>query len=498
MNLAEVLAEQTRLRGAIPALIARRRGKDVVMTFRELTEAVENAAGLLAGAGLQAGDRVLVFQAMSVELYVALLAMFRLGLTAMFLDPSAGRKHIERCCQMGQPKGLVAATKAHWLRLVSGPLRRIPIQFAIGWPMPGTRRFDFSRETRPTAVFPVAEETEALLTFTSGSTGLPKAAVRTHGFLLAQHRVLENSIHLQAGEIDLATLPVFVLANLASGVTSLLPDADLRRPGLIDPAPVARQMAKFRPTRTAASPAFFERLLDYYERCPEEARKCSLRQIYTGGAAVFPSLLQRLQRTFPQALPVAVYGSTEAEPIAHISVAEMSANDLRAMHSGRGILAGRPVPEIAVRIGKDQEIQVSGDHVLTGYLNGEGDGETKIHEAGTIWHRTGDAGRFDPEGRLWLLGRCSARLGNGLHPFAIEGAAMFFDWVRRCGCVEVKGRRMLALETRAHSATDLAQLQTALAWAALDQVVVVRKIPVDRRHNAKIDYGALRQLLRPS
>ena len=495
MNLVEVLTRQTQFRGDAPALIARRHGVDVIMTFRELSIATENAAWLLAQSGLKKGDRVLVFQSMSIELYVALVAIFRLGLTAMFLDPSAGKEHIERCCKIGAPKAFLASSKAHFFRLVSQPIRRIPIRFSIGWPVPGTRRFhwDLKPKTPPT-IQPVESDKPALLTFTSGSTGIPKAAVRTHGFLLAQHRVLENSIHLQPGEIDLATLPIFVLANLASGVTSLLPDADLRRPGFINPAPVARQISKFKPTRSAASPAFFECLLEFYHRHPEEAANSSLRNIYIGGAAVFPTLLQRLKKCFPESTPVAVYGSTEAEPIAHLALNEITETDLHAMHSGSGILAGFPVSKIATRIGDDQEIQVSGDHVLSGYLNGEGDTETKIHELEKIWHRTGDAGRFDEQGRLWLLGRCSAKLNNELHPFTVESAAMAFPWVKRCGCVEMNGTRMLAVEVR-NTGADIAELEKSLTWANLDRVVILGNLPVDKRHNAKIDYAALRRML---
>ena len=85
-------------------------------------------------------------------------------------------------------------------------------------------------------------DTPAIITFTSGSTGEPKAAVRTHGFLIAQHRALVESLALAPGDVDLTTLPMFLLANLASGVTSVIPDADLRAPGAIEPAPVLEQI----------------------------------------------------------------------------------------------------------------------------------------------------------------------------------------------------------------------------------------------------------------
>src|SRR4029077_2703793 len=102
-----------------------------------------------------------------------------------------------------------------------------------------------SLERRP--IEACAADTPALIRFTSGSTGQPKGAVRTHGFLLEQQRVIEKSLRLVAGDVDLATLPMFVLANLASGVTSIIPPADLRAPGAIDPMPVVRQIREFGP-----------------------------------------------------------------------------------------------------------------------------------------------------------------------------------------------------------------------------------------------------------
>src|SRR5207244_2750528 len=133
------------------------------------------------------------------------------------------------------PRALIAGTKAHLLRLWSPALRRIPVKFVIGLPVPGAIRWSRLARTPPHAeIAACTPDTPALLTFTSGSTGAPRAAVRSHGFLLAQHRVLSDCLGLVPGDIDLTTLPIVLLANLASRVTSVLPDADLRRPGAID------------------------------------------------------------------------------------------------------------------------------------------------------------------------------------------------------------------------------------------------------------------------
>jgi acyl-CoA synthetase (AMP-forming)/AMP-acid ligase II len=401
-------------------------------------------------------------------------------------------------------------------------LRQIPLKFVIGLPLPGANLWSrFTRLGPHTEVNAGRSETPALLTFTSGSTGQPKAVVRTHGFLLAQHRALEQSLELQAGDVDLTTLPIVLLANLASGVTSLVPDADLRSPGAVAPGPVIAQVERHKAVSSTASPAFFERL----------ARHCALRgltlptfrKIYSGGAPVFPRLLDQVQTMAPGANVVAIYGSTEAEPIAHVSRREIRPEDHRAMRAGRGLLAGRPVNTIRMRILPDQwgrpvgpwtatefdaaglpagqpgEIVVSGDHVLPGYLHGQGDEETKFRVDGAIWHRTGDAGYVDLEGRAWLLGRCAARIHDQhgeLYPFAAETAVLDEPRIRRAAMVGRAGQRVLAVEfydTRDPPSLD--DLRNRLAWTHLDEVRVCARIPVDKRHNAKIDYPSLYRLL---
>jgi olefin beta-lactone synthetase len=514
VNIAALLAEQARERPDAAAIIER----CGTTTFAQLDLRARRAAAMLRHADIGPGDAVLIFQPMSAELYTALLAVFRLGATAMFLDPSAGRAHIEACCALQPPRALIASSRAHLLLLFSRSLRRIPRKFAIGCWVPGATRWrKLERFASAEDVFSAQVETPALLTFTSGSTGQPKAAVRTHGFLIEQHRVLSRSIALEPGEVDLATLPIFTLANLATGVTSVIPDADLRRPGAIVPAPVLRQIREHRITRCAASPAFFERLLAGNDGTLERMRK-----VFTGGAPVFPSLLSALRNAAPQARVEAVFGSTEAEPIAHIEEREISESDRTAMLSGRGLLTGHPVPEIQLRILSDRwgqplgsltpeefsraclppgeagEIVVSGGHVLPGYLRGRGDEETKFRVDGTVWHRTGDAGWLDPMGRLWLLGRCSAKItsdGGVLWPFAVECAAMNVVGVQRAALAEVRGRRLLVLQTSGDAATVCTNAREQLSWAKFDEVRPVSRIPLDKRHNAKIDYPALRRML---
>jgi acyl-CoA synthetase (AMP-forming)/AMP-acid ligase II len=319
----------------------------------------------------------------------------------------------------------------------------------------------------------------------------------------------------------LTTLPIFLLSNLASGVTSLIPNADLRFPGAIDPARVAVQIGRHHPASCTASPAFFERLVRHAR--DRGFTMPHFRKLFTGGAPVFPRLLNQMRDVAPHAVVVSVYGSTEAEPMAHIALQEIHEADHKAMQEGKGLLAGIPIDGLQLRIirdcwgralqpmtedefdgismpeGEPGEIVVYGEHVLKGYLHGRGEEETKFRVASETWHRTGDAGYLDTKGRLWLLGRCVARVEDEhgvLYPFAVEVTATTDPRIRRAALIARKGRRTLVIELYDNNSPyDIDTLRRQLAWAHISEVRVCAHIPVDKRHNAKIDYTAMHKLM---
>ncbi len=160
------------------------------------------------------------------------------------------------------------------------------------------------------------------------------------------------------------------------------------------------------------------------------------------------------------------------------------------MGRGAGLLAGRPIAEIALHL-NDCEIEVAGPHVNRAYLNRADDATTKVPREGLIWHRTGDCGRLDEQGRLWLLGRRAAASG-GLYPFAIETAARSWPGIRHAALLAEHGRAHLAV---AGARLDVADLRRRACALGVPEVTVLRDIPTDRRHNSKIDYARLRARL---
>ncbi|MDH5544220.1 MAG: AMP-binding protein [Gammaproteobacteria bacterium] len=520
MNVAEILLQQTKTR-ANEAVLISYQGKQTRLTYAELDHQSACVASLLQQQGIKAGDAVLIFVPVSIPLYVSLIACFRLGAIAMFIDPGMGKTYIDNCCRIFPPKAFIGSAKAHLLRITTRSLRNIPVKLHTDHWIPFSISFTRARMFNPLAHIAAGGSEPALLTFTSGSTGRPKAAMRTHDFLLAQHHEVVKTLNANIGERDLTTFPIFVLSNMAAGVCSLIPDGDLRKPGEIDPAPISEILQSEKPQRLCAPPALLERIANYFVL--ENRTLTAKTHIFTGGAPVFPHLIKKLADINPQGLITTVYGSTEAEPIAHQLWQEVEENDLHHMLNGEGLLVGKPVSNIKLRIvdfewvkqqshsdlatldrhscsqGQAGEILVTGSHVLKSYYLGKGDGETKRDISGEIWHRTEDAGYLDKDGRLWLLGRASARIEDEagvLYPFAVECAALMVDGVNRAALMQHHGERVLICETNNKTSQDLSEvLHQQLSWAQLSRILFIKRMPVDPRHNSKILYPELRYWL---
>ena len=509
-NVVATFLATVKARPEAVAIIDRASRRDRRTTFTQLDDWSARLATLLGEHGVKAGDRVLLLHRPSAELYAFVIALLRVGAVATVLEPSASRAQIDAALDASRPSALFAGALGLGLALTMRTMRRVPSKLTSARWLPGATSIRGARRLAPTtSIAAVSGDHPALLTFTSGSTGAPKGAIRTHAVLRAQHEAL-RSVAAGAGEIDLVSLPIVVLTNLGAGATTILPDADLRRPGVIDAAPVLAQVERHGATRITASPALVDRLVS----APGASVALgSVGRIVTGGGPVFPDLIARA-RAVSSAEVIAVFGSTEAEPIAHQAGSELSSADLAAMRGGAGLLVGRPVKEVVLRIADRTasiataldmppapravgEIVVAGAHVVPGYLDGRGDGETKVRHAGRVWHRTGDLGYLDERGRLWLLGRAGAAIEDGrgtLCPFAVECAARLVVPGRTIAVVAREGKRLLLVRERL-APREREELERALAWARIDAVVDDCPIPLDRRHNSKVDYPALQRLL---
>ncbi|MBO9712279.1 AMP-binding protein [Sphingomonas sp.] len=463
MNILQAFADRV---AAHPERIAIVDGKGRATTYAQLDARGAALAARWHAQGLREGDRVLLALPLNAGLYAALAALWRIGAAAVLPEPALGLFGLRHAVAATRPKALLASGLYRLLPLL-GDIRAIPLRLSM----------HEGEGSHPVGDF--ALDTPALISFTSGSSGAPKAIVRSHAFLAAQDRAVAPLIATHGKpETDLVAFPVFVVANLGQGITSVLPNWPVRRPARAKGAAIRAHAERHGVTRLLLSPAIAETLADHLPR--------DAHSLFTGGGPVFPDLIATLLAAKPGLRVVAVYGSTEAEPIAEIDADAIADADWQAMREGAGLLAGHPAG-VRVRIEAD-EIQVAGDHVVQGYLDSAHDASTKVRDGdGTVWHRTGDGGCFDEQGRLWLRGRVSARIGAHW-PFEVEAPARFWPGVRRAALGRGRDGPVLAIEGDARHLAE---------WRAAARLPVVHlpRIPVDRRHGSKVDQAALEAML---
>ena len=521
-NLTSLLQMQAQRVGNKPAIYEPQIKSQGVMThghisFQDLEQRSAQLAAELSRQGLTRGDRMLVMVPMSIDLYIILIALFRIGGVAVFIDPWVGRKRLSQFAHQVQPFGMFGIPKAQVMRWIPGLLPRLKLNVVVGSKLlaPLSKSLDQIRKsgTQQADILAVAPEDPALITFTTGSTGTPKGVVRTHGFLVAQHEVLTQHLGLMAEDIDLPLLPVFVLNNLANGISSVLPAMDTREVSKSDPAQLLQQIQSLKVTTTVGSPVIYERLAAYCEKSGDQLGQ--LRTLHTGGAPVSRELILELQGLMPAGEAHIVYGSTEAEPISSIAAHELDQEDTS---TSLGECVGYPDPATQVLIikaspeplttleplaqGEVGEIVVTGDHVNKDYYeNPEAVRKTKIKlDKGEIWHRTGDVGRMGPEGRLYLLGRVDQVIeldGKQIYPLEVEPLINTIQGVQRSAFFQgVDGKIYLACTCTVDVTPALvAEIRSRLRGISETDVDVlqVKEIPMDPRHNSKIDYLKLEQ-----
>lgn len=479
------------------------------ISYRDLEKDILKTATYFKAKGIGKGDRVLIFIPMSIDLYRVVLALFSIGAVVVFLDEWVNKKRMELCCSIAQCKGFIGITKAQILRFFSKELRSIPVNLKIN------SHKNIELNSKADLIDLSSPEDTALITFTTGSTGTPKAAKRTHGFLKEQFNALIEKIEPRPEDVDMPVLPIVLLINLGIGTTSVITDYKASKPKKFDPQKVIHEITSNKVNRLTASPFFIKELSKYV--VTQKIELSSINKLFTGGAPVFPNEAVLYEKAFPKTTIQIVYGSTEAEPISSVKSSELILETEISLT--KGLLVGVPYHKAEVKIipitneeiginsmselmecpdNEIGEIIVAGPHVLKEYYNNnKALKRNKIFADEKVYHRTGDSGFINEDGKLYLTGRCSTLFKQNekyVSPFLWENYFQNINGVET-GTVLNKNNFTIAILELNNESQKLKIEETLKRLPIkIDTVIFLKKIPRDPRHNSKIDYEKLLML----
>lgn len=508
------------------------------ITVKELDYLVGILTHEFKKIGIKFGDRVILFLPMSLPMYASMFALQKMGAIPTFLDSWARRDQMGTSAQVATPNAMISAHRAFdYLKDVEG-ISDIPIKVAAGDVPEGVEYTARLEQLMTNTIYDeeveVLSEHTALITFTTGSSGTPKGADRSHRFLAAQHYALNRHIPYINTDKDLPVFPIFSLNNLAAGVETIIPAIDVGAPKEIDSLILYQQIKTLQVSCTTLSPSLFNGLSQF---CLDHKLTLNLKRIVTGGAPISRDDVEKMKSVAPKAEILILYGSTEVEPMAHIEANEMLAVKLpedtelvepgvNVGHIDDGLLykfvtitkeplyvqSASDWQKIEVQKNKVGELIVSGEHVCERYYNNEDAFiKSKIKDQdGKIWHRTGDLGFVDDNHHLWIVGRVHnaiKRKDDFFFPVRAEIIIKRAKLVKKAAFLGIPdtqlGMKTVAVFSLSENITTdeknltINEIKRILEKNnfIIDNIIVVDDIPMDPRHHSKVEYEILRQNL---
>jgi long-chain acyl-CoA synthetase len=326
------------------------------------------------------------------------------------------------------------------------------------------------------------EDDLPMLMYTGGTTGMPKGVASTQRaqMLNLYHLAMVQGLAFSEDAIYLHHMPMFhsMGANAALSAAAFGTEATVIP--AFEPGAVMTAVSKHGVTETVLVPTMIAMILRHPEYAPD--RLSSLKRIGYGGMAMPHALLAKLQESSPEIQLLQGYGMTEACPTLTFLTAEDHLRGEDKRHS-----VGRPLTGVDVAIfdadgnrlptGEVGEVCARGGNIMTGYWN-DPDATARVFRDG--WYRTGDLGRFDDDGYLYLVDRVDDMIvtgGENVYSIEVENALTTFPGVVQVAVVglpdEVWGQRVHAIVVLA---ADVAVTEEQLA-AHARQSIAGYKVP---------------------
>jgi acyl-CoA synthetase (AMP-forming)/AMP-acid ligase II len=382
-------------------------------SFRQLHDRITRFGNAMHGAGLEAGDRIALLVPDIREYLEADYGAMAAGFVRVPIDPRLTRREVVALLRHAQARALIThrdfAEKVEGLRQDIETLDRI---VGIGGGGIGLDYEDLLGQASDQRQMERNRSDLASLNFSGGTTGAPKVVMLRHCNLMA---VAQNTIagfDITARSVFLNVRPlwpiaqVILMAHLFAGATVVLC-------GPLDPEQLPRQIQESGATRTSLVPTQLVRALDHWR--PDDERLQRLETIYVGGSRIAPIVFERAFDLIGARIGV-LYGMTEAPVTCYLppqSLAGYAPQRRQLMESVGHELFGYQVrigPSAEASAKGTGEVLIRGANVMAGYWQDEAATERALREG---WLHTGDIGRIDESGNLYIVGRLNDIIRSG-------------------------------------------------------------------------------------
>ena len=505
-------------------------------SYRKLSDDVESVAVGMRELGIAERTRTVFMAPPSYDAAVVGLALTRVGATTVWIDPAVGYRNVAERLRRLQVEAFVGISLAHLGRVAFGWghrfLSRAIVIGAHGFP--GAHDVDSLRRTRPAEIAraTLRPDDPAAIMYTTGSTGPAKPVLYPHRQLCNVFRLAHRTWRFagRGQPVDMPVFPAFFAIGLSAGGTIVVPPIHYVRetPEKVDPRALLEVIRDCGVQTLFASPVILENLSRLGR--DEGATAPSLHTVIGGGAPLYAPVIAPLQRMLgPGGEVHADYGATEALPVTEMPSREALDETFAMTARGAGLCVGRPFPGVAVKViaiddepiatlararqlavGEVGELVVQAPHISPAYADdATNTARNKIaDDRGGIWHRLGDAGYVDAQGRVWCCGRVGHRIvlpDGPLFPLMCEPIFDAHPSVRRSGlvgvappgvttsivpiiCVELVEGTPRAADALARYRDELLRIAAQHApTRAIRHVLFHPRLPVDPRHNSKIE-----------
>jgi acyl-CoA synthetase (AMP-forming)/AMP-acid ligase II/pimeloyl-ACP methyl ester carboxylesterase len=507
------------------------------ITFRELKLRINQYSKGLADLGLSAGHRVLMLVPPGEEFLALAYAVMSRGAVPCFVDPGVGREKLFKCIRDCDPHLLIGAPKAHLLRLKGK--RLFPNLFASVWTTEvhafGGVSLGFLKRFSASEITPLeSPQGIAMIAFTSGATGTPKGVIFTNEMIESQLNIFKKYFGFTSGQKDLPLLPIFSIFSCAMGVSSVYAPIDPAKPLQLEPSVIIKIIQDLGISTSFGSPTLWDKISEYGMRHAEKL--VSIKRILMAGAPVSDTVFNRVSSLIPNGQACTPYGATESLPVTSASISEIcDYRKVLAKNGERGTPVGRPIDECKIKViapadavVKDisettelnafeiGEIIVKGTHVSPAYLNRvDANLQGKIKDGDSFWHRIGDVGYLDDQGRIYYCGRKSHVIfasDRTYYPDPVENIFNEHPQVKRSALISAGKSgsfQIVAVAIEPHPSyypkspnEKLKFIEELLLIAKSNSVTssisnfyFFESFPVDARHNAKIFRDILSEMV---